>query len=85
LECDHDATTMKMHSKVRWGNVDEVATLLKTKGTAECQVSRRTASKIHSALHAAETELFLGPTSGFPCLRLSVRAPAAAASQRQLS
>ena len=34
-----EATTMKMHSKVRWGNVAEVEGLLKIEGTADCQVS----------------------------------------------
>jgi len=33
-----EATTMKMHSKVRWGAVEEVQELLKTAGTADCQV-----------------------------------------------
>ena len=34
-----EATTMKMHSKVRWGNVEEVEALLKIEGTAGCEVS----------------------------------------------
>jgi hypothetical protein len=33
-----EATTMKMHSKVRWGNTEEVEGLLKIAGTADCQV-----------------------------------------------
>ena len=33
-----EATTLKMHSKVRWGNTDEVVALLKIPGTADCQV-----------------------------------------------
>eukprot|EP01045_Picozoa_sp_COSAG04_P031371 COSAG04_NODE_5781_length_1494_cov_4.030824_2_plen_51_part_00 len=33
-----EATTMKMHSKVRWGAVEEVQELLKTAGTADYQV-----------------------------------------------
>ena len=33
-----EATTLKMHSKVRWGNAEEVAALLKIAGTADCLV-----------------------------------------------
>ena len=40
-----EATTMKMHSKVRWGNTDEVEGLLKIKGTADCQVRSERATR----------------------------------------
>ena len=36
-----EATVMKMHSKVRWGNVEEVETLLAIAGTKDCQVRAR--------------------------------------------
>ena len=35
--CD-EATTTKMHSKVRWGKVGEVGELLKLSGAADCKV-----------------------------------------------
>ena len=37
-----EATIMKMHSKVRWGNVEEVEQLLAIAGTKDCQVQQRT-------------------------------------------
>ena len=52
-----EATTMKMHSKVRWGNVEEVEALLKIDGAANCQVrtprrARRALTRGRSPCHS---------------------------------